>query len=49
MNVIQAFMWNLRTYDFDVKGKTTSKDLARVKVPTRNIGAEQSVVVLKFP
>jgi threonyl-tRNA synthetase len=48
MNIIQAFIWNWRTYDFDVKGKITSKDLARVKVPMQNIGAEQLVVVKKF-
>ncbi|MBV4435695.1 hypothetical protein [Clostridium tyrobutyricum] len=48
MNIIQAFIWNWRTYDFDVKGKITSKDFVRMKVLMQNIGAEQLVVVKKL-
>ncbi|HEY5582989.1 MAG TPA: hypothetical protein VIK78_00660 [Ruminiclostridium sp.] len=40
MNLTQAFIWNWRTYDFDDKGKVTSKELTRMKVPMQNIGAE---------
>jgi len=48
MNRIQAFTWNLRTYDFDVKGNAQCKNLVSAKVPMRNIGAELSVVVMKL-
>lgn len=48
MNIIQAFIWNSRTYDLDDKGKATSKDLTSVKVPMQGIGAEQFVVAKKI-
>jgi len=41
-------MWNRRTYDFDVKGKVTSKELTRMKVPMQDIGTEQLIVVMKI-
>jgi hypothetical protein len=48
MNITQAFIWNVRTYDFDDKGKVTSNELTRAKVPMQSIGAEQPVIVMKF-
>lgn len=48
MNIIQAFIWNSRTYDLDDKGKAMSKDLTSVKVPMQGIGAEQFVVAMKI-
>lgn len=41
-------MWNVRTYDFDEKGKITSKELTRMKVPMQSLGTEQLVVVKKL-
>jgi len=38
----------VRTYYFDVKGKTSSKELTRVKVPKQGIGTEQPVVAMKL-
>ena len=44
MNVAQALVRNVGTYDSDDKGKITSGEPARMKVQMQGIGAEQSVV-----
>jgi len=49
VNVVQAFVWNVRTYDFDDKGEIQAVETVRVRVPMRSIGAEWLVVVKKHP
>jgi len=46
--VTQALVRNVGTYDSDENGKVTSGEPARTKVQMQSIGAEQSVVVMKF-
>jgi len=49
VNVVQALVRNVGTYDpNDNNGKVTSGKPARTKVQMQGIGAEQSVVVMKF-
>lgn len=48
MNVAQALVRNVGTYDPDEKGKVTSSEPARTKVQMQGIGAEQPVVVRKL-
>ena len=43
MNVAQAFVWNVGTYDSDAKGEIPSGGPTRMRVPMRSIGAEQPV------
>jgi len=49
VNVVQAFVWNVGTYDFDDKGEIQAVETVRVRVPMRSIGAEWLVVVKKHP
>ena len=47
MNLIQAFVGNVGTCRRDVKGKASSGEATRTKVPMRGTGAERSVVAMK--
>jgi|HubBroStandDraft_1064217.scaffolds.fasta_scaffold261516_2 hypothetical protein len=48
MSIIQAFTWNVRTFVSDVKGKGTSGDPVRLKVPKRIQGADVLIVPLSI-
>ena len=47
VTLIQALVWNVGTCRSDVKGETQVEEPTRVRVPTRDTGAEQSVVAKK--
>jgi len=49
VNLVQTFVWNVGTYDFDDKGEIQAAETVRVRVPMRSIGAEWLVVVKKHP
>ena len=40
VNLILAFVWNVGTYDMDVKGEISSGSPTRIRVPMPCIGAE---------
>ena len=48
MNLNQALVWNVGTCRSDDKGETQLEETARVSVPKRDTGTEQSVVARKF-
>jgi hypothetical protein len=45
--MIQASIWNWRTYAPDAKGNASSNRNYEGKIPKQGIGAEQLVVVMK--
>ena len=47
VSLIQAFMRNMGTWRFDAKGETQGDGSPRVRVPKRNAGADQLVIVMK--
>ena len=47
VNLSQALVWNVGTCRSDGKGETQSGGPMRVRVPMRDTGADQLVVVLK--
>ena len=48
MNLAQALIGNVGTYDFDVKGEIQVGENTRIRVPKQDIGADQLVVVRKL-
>lgn len=43
---IQASLWNMGTWRFDVKGAAQGIEVSRARVPKQNAGADQFVVAL---
>ena len=48
MNIAQASLRNVGTYDSDVKGEIQGEAPPRMRVPMRSLGAEQPVRAMKF-
>ena len=47
-NLIQALVWNVGTCRPDDKGEIQVEETIRMRVPMRDTGADQLVVVWKF-
>ena len=48
MTILQALVRNMRTCRCDAKGESQVAKITRLRVPKRNTGADQLVVVMKF-